>query len=193
MTAHQFNIAKEDLLQKMTDVLDRTNPLIVNNVVKHTSSQAKTNDEDNISSSSSSEEEVSGIPQVNVNYNKAVQELSTFMTWKSKKYRPTIDTQSTKTTRLGTDETLKSIYIGPVKKRKEDLPNTARDGRKKNLTDYIDERGQMDLVKFFTDFYHVFPTLWIIILCLASMRVVEVGCECFSASLNIFNLLYELD
>ena len=37
----------------------------------------------------------------------------------------------------------------------------------------------MDLVKFFTDFYHVFPTLWIIILCLASMRVVEVGCERF--------------
>ena len=63
------------------------------------------------------------------------------MTWKSKKYRPTIDTQSTKTTRLGTDETLKSIYIGPVKKRKEDLPNTARDGRKKNLTDYINKRG----------------------------------------------------
>ena len=92
MTAHQFNIAKEDLLQKMTDVLDRTNPLIVNDVVKHTSSQAKANDEDDISSSSSSssEEEVSEIPQVNVNYNKAVQELSIFMRWKSKKYRPTI-------------------------------------------------------------------------------------------------------
>ena len=115
------------------------------------------------------------------------------MTWKSKKYRPTIDTQSTKTTRLGTDETLKSIYIGPVKKRKEDLPNTARDGRKKNLTDYIDKRGQMDLVKFFTDTYHVFPTLWIIISCLATIRVVEVGCERFSASLDTFHLLYGLD
>ena len=34
MTAHQFNIAKEDLLQKMTNVLDHTNPLIVNNMVK---------------------------------------------------------------------------------------------------------------------------------------------------------------
>ena len=78
MTAHQFNIAKEDLLQKMTDVLDRTNPLIVNDVVKNTSSQAKANNEDDSSSSSnsSSEEEVSKIPQVNVNYNKAVQELS---------------------------------------------------------------------------------------------------------------------
>ena len=40
----------------------------------------------------------------------------------------------------------------------------------------------------------VFPTLWIIILCLASMRVVEVGYEGFSAALDItFHLLYELD
>ena len=40
---------------------------------------------------------------------------------------------------------------------------------------------------------YVFPTLWIIILCLASMRVVEVGCERFSASLDTFHLLYGLD
>merc|ERR1711862_1073045 len=43
----------------------------------------------------------------------------------------------------------------------------------------LQNRGQMDLVKFFSDFSHIFPTLWILIQCLASIRVVEVGCERF--------------
>ena len=55
--------------------------------------------------------------------------------------------------------------------RGKDLPS------KKNLADYIDERGRMDLVAFFRDHKKLFPTLWILVQKEASRRVTEVGCE----------------
>ncbi|EJK45006.1 hypothetical protein THAOC_36408, partial [Thalassiosira oceanica] len=75
--------------------------------------------------------------------------------------------------------TPKSIYVRPVRRRNQDLPKTAKDGNKKNLADYLDELGRMDLVSFYSDFSHshIFPTLWILVQCYASIRVVEVGCE----------------
>ncbi len=48
-----------------------------------------------------------------------------------------------------------------------------------NLFDYIDIRGRIDLVRFFSDHSKVFPTLWVIAQKELSRRVVEVGCERF--------------
>ncbi len=49
----------------------------------------------------------------------------------------------------------------------------------KNLADYINERGQMQLLKFFADHQKSFPTLWILVQKDASRCVVEVRCERF--------------
>jgi hypothetical protein len=46
-----------------------------------------------------------------------------------------------------------------------------------NLADHIDERGCMQLLKFFCDHQKPFPTLWILVQKEASRRLVEVGCE----------------
>jgi hypothetical protein len=48
---------------------------------------------------------------------------------------------------------------------------------RKNLADYIDERGRMQLLKFFGNHQKPFPTLWILVQKEASRRLVEVGCE----------------
>jgi hypothetical protein len=45
--------------------------------------------------------------------------------------------------------------------------------------DHINEKGRMDVLKFFEDHKKYFPTLWIIAQCEAARRVVEVGCEQF--------------
>ncbi len=66
-----------------------------------------------------------------------------------------------------------AITVGPVKKKGKDLPLG------KNLADYIDPRGRMNLVKFFTDHPQSFPTLLILARKEASRVVTEVGCERF--------------
>ena len=177
MSERQYDMAEDKLLQRMTDILDRTNPLFAPN--KEHNEEISNNQGTNGTDDTSSEEEVEEVNIINSNFQKAKQEWSNLKKWTSKQYRPKIDSNSSKTTRLGHNGTRKSIYIGPVLERKKDLPNQARDGKKKNLADYLDERGRMDLVKFFSDFSHIFPTLWILIQCLASIRVVEVGCERF--------------
>ncbi len=59
-----------------------------------------------------------------------------------------------------------------------------RPKRKKNPSghnpfDYIDVRGCIDFVQYFSDHSKLFPTLWIIAQRKSSRHVVEVGCEHF--------------
>jgi hypothetical protein len=78
---------------------------------------------------------------------------------------------------LGTNETEGSgnfdIGVGPVVKRGQNLPSN------KNLADYIDKKGRMNLLDFFSDHKQRFPTLFKIMQHEASCRAVEVGCERF--------------
>ena len=65
----------------------------------------------------------------------------------------------------------KAIWVAPVAKKGKDLFSG------KNLADYIDERGRMQMLKLFGDHQKPFPTLWILVQKEASRRLVEVGCE----------------
>ncbi len=47
------------------------------------------------------------------------------------------------------------------------------------LGDYVNEKGRMDVLKFFEEHKKYFPTLWIIVQHQAARQVVEVGCERF--------------
>jgi hypothetical protein len=60
-----------------------------------------------------------------------------------------------------------------VVERGKDLPS------KKNLADYIDERGRMQLLPLLRDHRKLFPILWLLVQKEASRRVTEVGCEHF--------------
>ena len=51
---------------------------------------------------------------------------------------------------------MQEIIVGPVEENGKDLPSG------KNLGDYINEKGRMDVLKFFEDHKKYFPTLWII-------------------------------
>jgi hypothetical protein len=65
------------------------------------------------------------------------------------------------------------IMVGPVEEKGQNLPSGY------NLFDYIDIRGCIYIVQFFSDHSKVFPTLWIIAQRESSRHVVEVGCERF--------------
>ncbi len=47
------------------------------------------------------------------------------------------------------------------------------------LGDYVNEKGRMDVLKFFEEHKKYFPTLWIIAQREVARQVVEVGCEQF--------------
>ncbi len=47
------------------------------------------------------------------------------------------------------------------------------------LGDYVNEKGRMDVLKFFEEHKKHFPTLWIIAQHEVAQQVVEVGCEQF--------------
>ena len=51
---------------------------------------------------------------------------------------------------------MQEIIVGPVEENGKDLPSD------KNLGDYVNEKGRMDVLKFFEDHKKYFPTLWII-------------------------------
>lgn len=96
--------------------------------------------------------------------------------YKLKKYRPTLDRTKSKIL-AGNDENGKvyEIAVGPVLFKGKDLPS----GR--NLVQYIDKRGRIDLLRFFIDHQFIFPTLFIKCQCEAAQKIVEVGCERFFA------------
>jgi hypothetical protein len=65
------------------------------------------------------------------------------------------------------------VIVGPVEENGKDLPSG------KNLGNYVDTKGRMDVLQFCKDHKKDLPNLWIIVLQEAVWRVVEVGCEQF--------------
>ena len=65
------------------------------------------------------------------------------------------------------------IGQGTVRERGEDL----KSGR--NIADYLDKKGRMDLLTFFQHHKNEFPVLFVIVQREMSRRVVEVPCETF--------------
>jgi hypothetical protein len=74
---------------------------------------------------------------------------------------------------IGLNKDMEEIIVGPVEENGKDLPLG------KKLGDYVNEKGRMDVLKFFEEHKKYFPTLWIIVQRQAARRVVEVGCEQF--------------
>ena len=150
-----------DLLLKMQNILDRKFPPMDEDI-------------DEEEDSEDSEEDDCVPAQVNSNYGKAQNEFQLFELWKRKKYRPKVDKSKSRVLK-GVDSKGKSheILVGPVLSKGYDLPSG------KNLGEYVDCRGRINLVSFFMDHNKHFPTLWIVVQCECSRRQVEVGCERF--------------
>jgi hypothetical protein len=74
---------------------------------------------------------------------------------------------------MGQNGKLKKIIVGPVQENWKDIPSGNFFGN------YVNEKGRMEVIKFFEDHKKFFPTLWIIVQREAARRVVEVGCEHF--------------
>ena len=104
----------------------------------------------------------------NENYTKAEKEWKFFETFKVKMHRPSVAANTART--LGN---VRKISVGPLDGRGEDLPSG------KNLADYSDSRGRMNLLRFYRDHREHFSTLWITAQCEEPTKVVEVGCERF--------------
>ena len=144
----------------MQDILDSKSPPMFD------SSESSSGSED-------SEEEMDLPSRDNGNHAKAEDEFRAFEEFKRNKYRPSFE-RSKSTILRGTDvNVVYEILVGPVAERGKDLPS------RKNLADYIDKKGRMEVLKFFIDHKKMFPTMFILAQCEAAGKVVEVGCERF--------------
>jgi hypothetical protein len=74
---------------------------------------------------------------------------------------------------IGLNGNIEEIIVGPVEENGKDLPSG------KNVGDYVNEKGRMDVLKFFEEHKKYFPTLWIMGQHEAAWQVAEVGCERF--------------
>jgi hypothetical protein len=112
-------------------------------------------------------------PTENASYTRANTEFTAFEKLKKKKYTPVLakSEHGSLTGKYGGKS--KELWVAPVASKGKDLPFG------KSFTDYINERGQMQLLKFFAENQKSFPTLWILVQKEASGHVVEVGCERF--------------
>ena len=105
-----------------------------------------------------------------------------FETFKVKVHRPSVAANTART--LGN---VRKISVGPLDGRGEDLPSG------KNLADYVDKLGRMNLLRFYRDHREHFPTLWIAAQCEEPTKVVEVGCERFLIFPDVYHQKSELD
>ena len=111
-------------------------------------------------------------PTENASYTTANAELTKFEKLKRKKYMPILAKSAHGSLKGGYWGKSKELWVAPVESMGRDLPSW------KNLADYnINERGQMQLLKFFADHHKSFLTLWILMQKEASHCVVEVRCE----------------
>ena len=146
----------------MQDILDRKSPVV--------------DDDGSNGCDESSDEEYERPEMINTNFQAAVTEFDLFEHYKKKKYRPVIDRSKAKI--LSGEDRHGEVYeilVGPVLSKGRDLPSG------KNLADYVDKRGRIDLLSFFIDHQLIFPTLFILCQCEAARKIVEVGCERFFA------------
>jgi hypothetical protein len=112
--------------------------------------------------------------KTNYNYNRAEEEFNTFESFKRNKYRPKwVKAKSEILSGIGLNSNMEEIIVGPVEENEKDLPTG------KKMGDYVNEKGRMDVLKYFEEHKKYFPTLWIIAQREATQQVVEVGCEQF--------------
>ena len=83
------------------------------------------------------------------NYAAADKEWKHFETYKIKRHRPFVQVKKARTLGEGNCK----ILVCPVDIKRENLPSG------KNIADYVDKRGRMDLLRFFEDHRNMFPTL----------------------------------
>jgi hypothetical protein len=158
MTSEQYRLSRKAVISLLHDILDKDSVIVV-----HSSSDDDDSDDGVI--------EATG----NSNYNRAVEEFTAFERFKKKRYLPTMKLTGQgclKGSFGGKDQVL---FVGPFVSYGKDLPSN------KNIANYIDKNGRMDLLEFFEDHQKLSPTLWILAQRVASIRVVEVGCERFFA------------
>ena len=152
MTDEQYDNATSTLQQMMMDILDANNPNL------------------NSDDSDSEDSRDGSLPQVeNGSHRRAQEEMNSFFKFKKRKYLPKVG---------GSHHELamnpnRAIRVGNVDSSGEDLPS------KFNLAHYVNKKGRFNILRFFEDHKQQFPTLFIIAQCMASRRVVEVGCERF--------------
>jgi hypothetical protein len=112
--------------------------------------------------------------KTNCNYNRAEEEFNTFESFKRNKYRPKwVKAKSDILSGIGLNGNMEELIVGPVEENGKDLPSV------KNLGAYVNEKGRMEVLKFFEEHKKYFLTLWIIAQREAARQVVEVGCEQF--------------
>lgn len=150
----------------MQDILDRKYGGVV--AVDDSSSDGGSDDD------SSNEEDLTPM-KVNSNYSKAEEELMLFESWKAKRYRPVFDTQ--RSVELVGEESAdgkaRKILVGPVLTKGKNLPSG------KNLADYVDCRGRIDLVELLEDHQKYFGVIWKVVQKNCTRNPVEIGCERF--------------
>jgi hypothetical protein len=156
MTEEQYATARNLVIRMLHDIIDKGSVVAV---------------DDSSSELDSSDDEILP-PTEDANYTKASNEFSLFeKKVKKKKYLPELIKSASGSLSGEFRGKPKAIWVAPVAKKGKDLFS------KKNLADYIDERGRMQLLKFFGDHQKPFPTINILVQKEASRRLVEVGCE----------------
>ena len=78
-------------------------------------------------------------------FNLASAKLILFENYKKKKYHPVIEESQSKVL-----SGLRDVHVGPVESHGSDLPS------EKNIADYLDKRGQMCLLRFFSKYQTFF-------------------------------------
>ena len=155
MTAKQYKYARNTVVRAIQDELEAASPVI---------------EIDDSGSYDSADGCVQ--PLEDHHYQQAEKELSQLEMYAQSKYRPTLKYDRCIS---GTNEngTKFEIGCGPVVQRGVDLPS------KKNLAEFLDKKGRMDLLKFYQSHKDQFPNILTIIQREASRRAVEVDCERF--------------
>ena len=94
--------------------------------------------EDSSSEEDSSDEDMIGATE-NANYTKANNKFTSFEKFKKKKYMPILAKSEHGILTGEYDGKVKMLWVAPVQSNGKDLPS----GR--NIADYVDERGRMQL------------------------------------------------
>jgi hypothetical protein len=157
MTFEQYRLSRKAVISLLHDILDKDSVIVLD------SSEDDDSDDGVIESTGNS------------NYNRAVEEFTAFERFKKKRYLPIMKLTGQGCLKGSFNGKDQELFVGPVVSKGKDLPTNT------NIADYIDKDGRMDLLQFFGDHKKEFPTLWILAQRVASIRVVEVGCERFFA------------
>jgi hypothetical protein len=157
MSETQYRRARNTVISMMHDILDMKSDVVV------------------VSSSDDSSDDEQVPHRENANHSRANDEFIAFEKLKRKKYLPVLAKPEHGGLVGEYNGKVKELWVGKVVEKEKNLPS------KKNLADYIDERGRIQLIAFFCDHRKSFPTLWLLVQKEASRCVTEVGCERFFA------------